>query len=364
MDTIKRNFRPEQLRELSLVFLIVAIFLFFGSQIQGYFSPRIFNRVTSDVAIIAVVALGETLVLLTRNYDLSVGSVVGLTAFFVGKQLTVHPDMAPLLALLIAIGLGALLGVLNGLLVSYGRVPSIIVTLGTLAIYRSILVASPGNKIVVTNDLPKWVIDLGGQQLFTIGDFSIRPVVAGALLIFAIFSLVTVYLPYGRRLYAIGSNPEAARIGGLPAPRIVLLAYVVCGAMAGLAGFMFMVRYGDLTVVAAQGMEMQVIAAAVVGGVSTNGGVGTMIGALLGAFMINLLQQSLLRWLVITDFWVGALLGMLILVAVTIDAVIVNRLRDLWARRGLETRVEGAAGKASSPGTGGGAPGEEDSHVA
>lgn len=337
-QVMKRYFRPEQLRELSLVFLIVAIFLFFGSQIQGYFSPRIFNRVTSDVAIIAVVAIGETLVLLTRNYDLSVGSIVGLTAFLVGKQLSVNPEMLPVMALLMAVGLGALLGLINGLLVSYGRVPSIIVTFGTLAIYRSILVGLPGNKIVVTNDLPQWIIALGSKELFSIGDFSIRPVVVGALLIFIIFQFVTSYLPYGRRLYAIGSNPEAARVSGLPVSRLVLVAYVICGALAGLAGFMFLVRYGNLTVAGAQGMELQVVAAAVVGGVSTNGGSGTMIGALLGAFMINLLQQSLLRWLSISDFWVGALLGLLILLAVTIDAVIVSRLRDIWARTGLESR--------------------------
>jgi len=337
MERLKRYFRPEQLRELSLVFLIALIFLFFGTQIEGYFSPRIFNRVTSDVAIIAVVAIGETLVLLTRNFDLSVGSIVGLTAFAVGKLLTFHPDTLPIVALLSAIGLGATLGLLNGLLVSFGRVPSIIVTLGTMAIYRSTLVAYPaGTKNVVTNDLPQWILDLGRVQLFSIGEFNIRPVVAGALVMFVIFQLVTSYLRFGRRLYAIGSNPEAARIGGLPSERIVLSAFIICGAMAGLGGFMFLVRYGDLTPAAAQGMELQVIAAAVVGGVSTNGGSGTMIGALLGALMINLLQQSLLRWLVISDFWVDALLGMLILVAVTIDAVIINRLRDIWSQRGLE----------------------------
>jgi rhamnose transport system permease protein len=354
MQIIKRYFRPEQLRELSLVFLIVGIFMFFSFQIQGYFSPRIFNRVTSDVAIMTVVAIGETLVLLTRNFDLSVGSIVGLTAFFVGKQLTGFPGMPPVAALLLAMGTGALLGLINGGLVSYGRVPSIIVTLGTLAIYRSVLISWPTNKIVTTNDLPQWVLNLGGSQIFAIGDFSIRPVVGIALLVFIIFQLVTTYLPYGRRLYAIGSNPEAARVGGLPAPRLILLAYVMCGTLAGLGGFMFLVRYGDLTVVAAQGMEMQVIAAAVVGGVSTNGGTGTMIGALLGAFMINLLQQSLLRWLVISDFWVDALQGMLILLAVTIDAVIVNRLRDIWSRTGLEIRSVSGQSPAN----------KEDSHVA
>ena len=337
-ERLMRYFRPEQLRELSLVFLIVLIFLFFGTQIEGYFSPRIFNRVTSDVAIIAVVAFGETIVLLTRNFDLSVGSVVGLTAFFTGKLLTFNPELMPIVALLFAIGLGALLGSVNGLIVSYGRVPSLIVTLGTLAIYRSILVAFPaGTKNVVTHELPEWLLDLGRTNVFSIGEFDIRPLVAVALVMLVIFQLLITYTRFGRRLYAVGSNPEAAEVGGLPSQRIVLMAFILSGVMAGLGGFMFLVRYGDLTPAAAQGMELQVIAAAVVGGVSTLGGSGTMIGALLGAILINLLQQSLLRWPVISNFWVGALLGILILVSVTIDAVIINRLRDIWARQGLES---------------------------
>jgi len=336
MDQLKRYLRPENLREFSLVLLIVLIFLFFGSQIEGYFSPRIFNRVSNDVAILAVVALGQTLVLLTRNYDLSVGSIVGLTAFFVGKQLTAYGDMPPILAMLLGIAAGAGLGLINGLLVAYGRIPSIIVTLGTLAIYRAALVAYPGNKMVLINDLPQWISDLGSKQLFSIGDFGIRPVVAGALALFVLFQLATSYLRFGRQLYAIGSNPEAARIGGLPSQRIVLSAFVLCGAIAGLAGFLYLVRFGNLNTAAAQGVELDSIAAAVVGGVSTNGGKGTVIGTLLGAVMINLLQQSLLRWLVISNFWVEALLGLLILIAVLIDSVIINRLSVLWSQRRQE----------------------------
>ena len=204
------------------------------------------------------------------------------------------------------------MGLFNGVLVAYGRVPSLIVTLGTLAIYRSILVGFPaGTKNVVTHDLPEWILELGWINLFSIGEFNIS------------------------RLYAVGSNSEAAEIGGLPSQRIVLSAFIMSGAIAGLGGFMYLVRYGDLTPAAAQGMELMVIAAAVVGGVSTNGGSGSMIGALLGASMINLLQQSLLRWTVISNFWVNALLGFLILVSVTIDAVFIERLRAIWARRSL-----------------------------
>jgi rhamnose transport system permease protein len=342
MNRLQRVFRPEQIRELSLVLLIVVMFVFFGTQIEGYFSPRIFNRISTDVAIIAVVAVGETLVLLTRNYDLSVGSIVGFTAYFVGTQLSHNHALAPLLVVLIAVGVGALMGLINGLLVSYGRVPSIIVTLGTLAIYRTMLVDYSNAKTVVTSDLPQWILDLPSATWFSAGGFDVRLMVVLALVIVVVFQLVITYLPYGRRLYAIGSNPEAARIGGLRAPRIVLAAFVLCGALAGLAGFMFLVRFGNITVVAAQGMELQVIAAAVVGGVSTAGGSGTIIGALLGAVMINLLQQSLLRWLRISEFWVDALLGVLILLAVVTDAVILNRLRTLWVRNGLRISPDSA----------------------
>ncbi|KPV48839.1 ATPase, partial [Kouleothrix aurantiaca] len=129
MTAIRRMFRPEQVRELSLVLIIIAAVLFFGSQIDNYYSGRTFTRISTGAAIMAVVAVGQTLIVLTRNIDLSVGSIVGFTAYFVGTQLAAHNDMAPLLAVLMAVGVGALMGVLNGLLVAYGKVPAIIVTL-------------------------------------------------------------------------------------------------------------------------------------------------------------------------------------------------------------------------------------------
>lgn len=338
MNTLKRYLRPEQIRELSLVFLIVVTLIFFGTQIEGYFSGRTFNRITTTVAIIAVVAVGETLVILTRNYDLSVGSIVGFTAYFVGTQLANNNGISPLAAVLMAIGVGAVLGLINGVLVSYGRVPSIIVTLGTLAIYRALLVNYSGAKTVTTDSLPQWLLDLARANLFKIGELDFRLMVGVALALVVIFQLVITYLPFGRRLYAIGSNPEAARVAGFPTQRIVTTAYVLCGMLSGLAGFMFLARFGNITVVAAQGMELSAIAAVVVGGVNVFGGSGTMIGALLGALMINTLEQSLIRWLQISEFWRDALLGLLILLAVATDAVIINRLRNLWARSGLQAR--------------------------
>jgi rhamnose transport system permease protein len=348
MNAIKRALRPEQIRELSLLLIIVLAVLFFGSQIEGYVSARTFNRISTSVAIITVVAVGQTLVVLTRNIDLSVGSIVGFCAYFVGTQFTNNNDIPPLLGVLMAVGLGAVMGAVNGVLIAYGRIPAIIVTLGTLAIYRGMLVEYSGAKTVTTANLPDWLVDLQRVNLLAVGDLDIRLMVALALVIVVIFQLATSYLPFGRRLYAIGSNPEAARIAGLPVRRDLALAYILCGALSGLAGFMFLVRFGDITVVAAQGLELQVVAAVVVGGVNIFGGSGTMLGALLGAVLIGTLEQSLIR-LEISEFWKDALLGLFILLAVASDAVILNRLRNLWARGELQMRAPA---------------GEETSHVA
>ncbi len=332
MNSIRRLFRPEQIRELSLLVLIIGAVLFFGSQINNYYSGRTFTRISTGAAILAVVAVGQTLIVLTRNIDLSVGSIVGFTAYFVGTWLAADNSMAPLVVVLISMLLGAGMGLLNGLLVAYGKVPSIIVTLGTLAIYRSFLVEYSGAKTVTTDSLPKWLVDLSSANLFKVGEIEIRVMVVAALLIVLVFHLALAYLRFGRRLYAIGSNPEAARIAGLPAQRTLLIAYVLCGALSGLAGFMFLARFGTITVVAAQGMELQAVAAVVVGGVNVFGGSGTMLGALLGTVLINTLEQSLIRWPQISEFWRDALLGLLILLAVATDAVIISRLRQLWAR--------------------------------
>src|SRR5690349_7647258 len=110
MTSLRRLFRPQQMRELSLLLILILIVLFFGTQIEGYFSPRMFNRVAGTVALITIVAVGQTLVVLTRNVDLSVGSIVGFTAFFIGSQFATHGDIHPLLAVGIAMGIGALMG--------------------------------------------------------------------------------------------------------------------------------------------------------------------------------------------------------------------------------------------------------------
>jgi rhamnose transport system permease protein len=278
---------------------------------------------------------------LTRNIDLSVGSIVGFTAYFVGTQIAADNSISPGVAMLIAVVLGGFMGAINGVIIAWGRVPAIIVTLGTLAIYRGILIEYSGAKSVITSSLPAWLIDLPRLNLFMVGDLDIRAMVVLALVMVLLFQLVTSYLSYGRRLYAVGSNPDAAQLIGLPGRRIVFTAFVLCGALSGLAGFMYLARFGNITVEAGRGLELQVVAAVVVGGVNIFGGSGTVFGAMLGAVLIGTLEQSLFR-LQISEFWRDALLGLLILLAVASDAVILRRLRAVWARTELKFIAGGA----------------------
>jgi rhamnose transport system permease protein len=335
MNWIQRHVRPEQVRELSLLLMIAVAVLIFGALINNYYTARTFDRIASSVAIITVIAAGQTLVVLTRNIDLSVGSIVGCTAYFVGTQLAGFNEMPPFAAVLLAIGSGAFLGAINGVIIAWGRVPSIIVTLGTLAIYRGILIEYSGARTVTIDSLPAWIVDLPRFDLFSIGGLGIRVTVALALAVVILFQLMTSYLNYGRRFYAIGSNPDAAELAGVPAKQIVFVAFVLCGALAGLAGFMTLARFGNITVEAGRGLELQSVAAVVVGGVNIFGGSGTIFGAMLGAVMIGTLEQSLFR-LQISEFWRDAILGLLILLAIASDAVILQRLRTLWARTELK----------------------------
>lgn len=335
MAALLRRLRPDRLRELTLVLIIIGTIAFFATQIPDYASARTFTRISTSVAVIAVVAVGQTLVVLTRNIDLSVGSIVGLVAYVVGTLLSNDPTMSPMVAVVISIVIGAALGAVNGLLVAYGGVPAIVTTLGTLALYRVALVELSGAKTVTTDALPGWLLDLPRVTLVRLGEVDVRPLVVLALVIAVVFQAGLRYMPYGRRLFAIGSNPDAARVAGFPVQRDILGAFVISGALAGMAGFMFLARFGNITVVAGQGLELQVVAAVVVGGVNIFGGAGSAIGAVLGAILIDLLQQSLIRWLEVSEFLRDALLGLLILFAVASDKVILGRLRaiGIQARR-------------------------------
>ena len=281
-----RHIRPEQFRELILLLRHrSALLLFFWTQIPNYFNPRSVNRLTTGLAIPLVVAVGQVLVVLTRNIDLSVSSIVGLSAYVVGTLLTRQQRHAALVAAsLLAMLLGLGLGAINGLLVAYGGVPAIITTLGTLALYRVVLVEISGAKTVTTADLPDWLNDVPEQDVVSVR--GLRPAPDGRrsrLLVVICGQLVLRYLPFGRRLYAIGSNPGRGADGRAPgASAMSSSPSSSAAAWPGWPDSCILVRFGNITVTAAQGLELQVVAAVVVGGVSIFGGSGHRCSALAG----------------------------------------------------------------------------------
>lgn len=330
--------RPERVKELSLAGIIAVAIVVFSFLVDGYLSGRFFNRVSTSVAITAVLAIAQTLVILTRNIDLSVGSIVGVAAYVTGDFLRDNPSTPALVAVGLAMGIGCGLGLVNGILVAYGKVPSIVVTLGTLAIYRSWLIDYGSGKNITTDSLPNWVVDFPRRSMFSLGAADLRWVVAVVLVLVAVLQLALGRLRWGRWLYAVGSNPDAALQAGLPQKRMVLGAFAACGTLSGLAGFLFLSRFGTITVVAGQGLELDAVAAAVVGGVSILGGAGTLLGALLGAVLIDLLDQSLVRVEAVSEFWRNAILGTLILLAVIGDVAL-----GRWFRRRLSAQARPSA---------------------
>ncbi len=324
---------PAALRILALLLVLGLTVAFFAAQIDNYFNARLFNRVSSSVAIVALIACAQTLVILTRNIDLSLGSVVGFAAFATGSIVVAAPGIHPLALAAASIVIGAGFGLVNGLLVAYARVPSIIVTLATMAIFRSLFVEFSGAKSITSDALPQWLVDFPNVPVFALGGVEFRAAfVASVLIVLAVHLILTRFRP-ARRLFAVGSNPEAAEMAGIDARATILAAFVAAGALAGLAGMFFLARFGNITVVAGLGFELRSIAAAVVGGVAIFGGSGSVIGALIGAILVDLIETSLVRWDVVSEFWREAVLGALILAAVSTDAVLMRRLTRARVRR-------------------------------
>lgn len=317
---------PQTLRILALLAVLTLVLLFFSTQVPNYLNGRLFNRISSSVAIMAIVACAQTLVILTRNIDLSIGSTLGFVAFATGSLITNNPELAPALLLLYSICLGACFGIVNGLLVAYARIPSIIVTLATMALFRSALVEYSDAKSITTGNLPTWLVEFPNYKVLTFGSYQLRASFLLAVVVVIVVHIALTQLRAARKIYAVGSNPEAAEMAGINSKRVVLTAFVLAGALAGLAGFMFLARFGTITVVAGLGFELKSVAASVVGGVNIFGGSGSVIGAFIGAVLVDLIDMSLVRWQLVSEFWREAVLGALILLSVAADATLMRRL--------------------------------------
>jgi ribose transport system ATP-binding protein/rhamnose transport system ATP-binding protein len=277
-------------------------------------SPANLTALAMDAALLAIATLAQLLVLITRNIDLSVASVIGLAAY--GSALTMTSDPALGIAAGLAAGsaIGLACGLVNGAIVAFGQVPAIVVTLGTMSVFRGLDSLWTGGRQISADQVPQAWLDLTGARVA-----GVPLVVVIAAIILGVAGLLLRRTETGRRLFALGSNPAGAALIGIPSRRLVMLAFGTAGLLAGFGGALWASRYATIDARVAYGFELTVIAAAVVGGVAIRGGAGTVTGIVLGGLTLLVIRYGLL--LVRVDpLWLQGVYGLVILAAIGIDA--------------------------------------------
>jgi rhamnose transport system permease protein len=307
-------------RELGIVLALVIVVGATSIDNHRFLSATNVQQLLSSAAIIALLAIGETIVIITRNVDLSIGSVLGISAYAVGLLYRNHPHIPLVLVFLVALGIGVACGFVNGIIVTVARVPSLVVTLGTLYIIRGVVGAWAGGNQVNASMLPESFNKIGYGTVAGVPYLGIIAIVAVGIATYVMRTFRTA-----RDLYAIGSNPDAARLAAIPVGARVFLAFVVSGGIAGLTGAVWLSYYGSVDAIAGVGYEFQVIAAVVVGGVAIFGGSGTVLGAALGALLLNTINNALVV-VNVSSFWSQALAGGLLIAAIAFDRLIAIRV--------------------------------------
>lgn len=301
-------------RELLLVAIIMVLIAAFAYRAPGFASPKSLANIFNDTSILIILALGQMAVILTRSIDLSVAANLSFTGMAVAMLNAAHPGIPLPLLIFVALGVGAILGAINGFMVWRIGIPSIVATLGTLTIYRGMaFVLSGGAWVNQTQMTPAF---LSTPRMPVLG----LPLLAWTgILVIAIMAVVVTRTVFGRALYAAGGNPTAALYAGIDVGRTRFFAFVLSGALAGLCGYLWVSRYAVAYVDIAAGFELDTVAACVIGGISTLGGIGSVAGAVLGALFLGVIKNAL-PVINISPFWQMAISGLVIIIAVLFNA--------------------------------------------
>jgi rhamnose transport system permease protein len=299
---------------MSLVVLAV-IFTIIG---RHFASTSNLQSILFTWAILAIASVAQGSTVITRNLDLSIGAIMASGAYYTLQAYVHAPALGPML-IPVAVAIGAMLGAINGVAVAYVRIPSLIATLGTMSIFRGLLYASANGQQINTDQLPTWLLDFVSSTVLGVPALAI--VAIGSVLIMGRLLQQT---QFGRTVYAVGSNPNAAAFYGLPAKRTILKTYMLGGGIAGLAGIMLAGEVGTVTVDMAGGWELQTLAAVVIGGTSLLGGSGSILGAALGALILTTIDNGLIQAGASGD-WQTFVQGFVIVLAVALDVQLQHR---------------------------------------
>ena len=311
---IRLTDNPTARRDLALGFIVVLLLSAVTAAFPQFARPGNLAEVLDDSAILILLALGQMLVILTRGIDLSVAANLALSGMLVALFNKALPDAGIAPVLVLAIGSGALLGAINGLLVWRLKLPPIVVTLGTMSVYRGVIYLLSGGTWVNDNEMSPDFLSLVRYQVLGL-------TVLSWLAIFgAIGAAVAMrYSLLGRNFYAAGGNPSAASYTGIDPGRMQCFAYILCGAIAGLCGYLWVARFAVAYTDIALGFELQVIAACLIGGVAIAGGVGTVAGVVLGCLFIGVIRSAL-PLIGISPFWQMGINGLVIVIAAVLSA--------------------------------------------
>lgn len=310
-------------RETILALMIVVLVGLVGLRAPVFLTGASLANLLTDSTLLIMLALTQMLVIVTRGIDLSVASNLALSGM-VAAMLASHNPGLPLIAVVLAAMLvGLALGLVNGWLIGYLQLPPIVITLGTMSVYRGLVFVISGGAWVSAHQMPADFVAFPLTRV--LGLPHLVWIAIAALLAMA---FVARHTRFGRDLYAIGNAPQCAGYIGIPTARRLLWTYGLSGLVAGLCGYLWVARYAVAYTEIAYGFEFTVIAACVIGGVSIAGGVGSVVGAMLGALFLSVIGNAL-PVLQVSPFWQSALTGLVILVAVLVNARGKTRSRQI-----------------------------------
>ena len=319
-----------RVRELGLVMALLMICVAVTMREPRFLQGATLEQVALSATLVCIVALGEALVIIAKQIDLSVGAMVAMSAFISAEWLERHPNGWILFVLLLGCAVGGALGVGNALLVGVFRIPAIVATLGTLAIYRGGVIVLAGGRQISATVLPESYGEIARAHFA-----GVPALVWLAVLLTIGFGLAARFTRTGRNLYALGSNQESAHFAGIGERRHLALVFILSGLLCGFVGVLWGARFGTVDAVIAPDLHLQAISAVVVGGVSIFGGSGSVYGAALGAVIFAVLQNGV-QLLGINQFWLQAVIGAAILVTVLFYSRLARRAErvERESRRG------------------------------
>ncbi|TLU61948.1 ABC transporter permease [Enterobacter sp. MF024] len=300
-------------REALLAAVIVLMVIAIGTRVPSFIAPGNLVEMFNDTSILVILALGQMMVLLTKGIDLSMAANLALTGMIVALINFNYPEVPVWVLLILATALGLLMGVINGLLVWKMGIPAIVVTLGTMSIYRGIIFLLSGGGWVNSNQMGADFLGLPRASVLSL------PVLSWCAI--AALLLVGYFLRYsrtGRALYTAGGNATAAYYTGINAGKMQFVSFCLSGALAGFCGYLWISRFAVAYVDVANGFELQVVAACVIGGISTMGGTGRVLGCLCGALFLGVINNAL-PVIGVSPFWQMAISGTVIVIAVLLN---------------------------------------------